>query len=168
MAFEDAFGIDIPDAVCEGLVTPGDVVRYLERRRAEGQPRCLTQRAFHAVRRACVEVLGCERGAVRPTTSWQALLPEVGRRRTWRSLHRAAATHGWPPMRPWQDAPPGQHTVADTARFVARRGPGDDFGLDAGWTRQRIEATVSAIVCEHCGVTSFDWDDSFVNDFGLD
>src|SRR5262245_5086412 len=113
LAFEESFGLPIPNEDAEQLITPGDVVRYFERRLALGNGQCLEQRAFYRLRRASMTVLGQPRGSVRPATRWSDVLPSDGRRRAWRDLGTTAALPHWPRMWPWGSVPSGHETIGE-------------------------------------------------------
>ena len=99
MAFEDAFDVDFPDEVAEGLVTVRDVIDYIYSKVEHSDTKlCLSQRAFHRLRRLMQETLGIERGRIRPATTWETLLPEEQRRELWQRLQVATGAKKWPPL----------------------------------------------------------------------
>ena len=121
MAVEEAFGLAIPDADAQALITPGHVVQYLEARLdpGNGSLACLEQRAFHALRRAGMAVLHRPRAAFRPDTRWEDVLPPRRRRRTWKLLHHATGVVAWPSMWLWGKVPAPCATLEGTARYLA-------------------------------------------------
>ena len=85
MAFEDEFGIDIPDEDAIQMVTVGDVFEWLKPRIATTDPiACLTQRVFYQLRRALVQNYSLKRSEIAPETRLTDLL----------SLH--IVEKGWP------------------------------------------------------------------------
>lgn len=98
MAFEESFGITIPDEVAEKMLTPRQVTDYIMNRLgeagAEEDRACLNQRAFHVLRRSFMKVLLIPRKSFRPKTPLKGLLPLrnpqkpflMNRKRGWRRL----------------------------------------------------------------------------------
>lgn len=100
MAFEETFGIDIPDDAAEGIVTVRQAIDFIygQVEHRSGSTTCLTQRAFHRLRRSARDVLGVERSLFRPKTEWTALIPERGRREAWSRLGAAVGVSEWPSL----------------------------------------------------------------------
>lgn len=88
-AFEEAFGIEIPDEEAEKMRTPGNVVEYFCQHVPMVRPRtCITRLAFRRVRDALREVLGTPNARLRPSTPLETLLPLRRRRGDWEELGR--------------------------------------------------------------------------------
>jgi acyl carrier protein len=166
MAVEEAFGIAIPDEDAQELLTPGDLVRYLERRLGQGEGSCLEQRAFYSLRRAGMSVLRQPRGSFRPDTRWDAILPSKRRRRAWQLLHHATGVVPWPRLSLWGSIEGGQTTLGDTARYLATHAAVALQRPGVGWSRAQIEAGVRQLMAENLGVADFDWEQKFVDDLG--
>ena len=99
MAFEEAFGIEIPDDAAESIVTVRDAIDHIYARvEHAAAPACLTQRAFYRVRQALQNELGIERSRVRPATAWTSLIPLDHRRQDWARLGRALGYRNWPTL----------------------------------------------------------------------
>lgn len=76
LAFEEEFGVDIPNDDAERMVTVGDVFEWLKVRLASADPiACLTQRIFYKLRRALVENYSLQRRSITPDTRLTDLLP---------------------------------------------------------------------------------------------
>jgi hypothetical protein len=167
MAVEEAFGLAIPDKDAHGLTTPGHLVTYLERRLVAGQGACLEQRAFHALRRAGMAVLGLPRARLRPETRWDDVLPVEKRRRAWKLLHRATGIVAWPGMSFWRGRPEHE-TVGDTARFIATYAAAALQPPTAGWSRPQIEAIVRGLMARQLGIVEFEWHHRFADELRVD
>lgn len=75
MAFEEEFGLDIPDSDAEKMVTVGLAYEWFKDRVASADPvSCLTQRVFYKLRRALVKNYGLDRNEVAPDTRLTDLL----------------------------------------------------------------------------------------------
>ena len=97
MSFEEKFAITIPDEEAEKMVMPRHVIDYIYRQVQRSDSKvCLTQRAFHRLRRAAQTELRAERRDVRPDTLWEALVPREGRRDAWSRLQQSVAVASWP------------------------------------------------------------------------
>ena len=167
MALEEAFGIAIPDEDAQILLTPGDVVRYLERRLGQGQGSCLEQRAFYALRRAGINVLNQPRESFRPETQWDAILPSKRRRRAWQLLHHVTGVVPWPRLWWWGSIEGGQVTIGDTARYLATHAAANLQRPGVGWSRSQIETAIRRLMAEHLAIVDFEWEQKFVDDLGV-
>lgn len=165
LAVEDTFCVAISDADAAGILTPGQLVDYLQIRiPADAEPVCTTQRAFYRVRAAASHVLGTAPRRVEPTTRWNTLLPFRRRRQAWHLLHRAVGTPNWPQRMPWNTMETA--TVGGTARYLAVSSPMSFTQPGGGLPRRAIERTVAALMARHLAVSEFRWDQRFVRDLG--
>jgi acyl carrier protein len=89
MEIEEAFGITIPDAEAEKILTIGDAYRYILAK-MEGPPMttpgCLSAAAFYRLRRQLMGLLRIERRRIRPASRLEDLVPERHRRAEWQRL----------------------------------------------------------------------------------
>jgi hypothetical protein len=167
MVVEDAFGVPIPDNNARSIATPGQLVDYLvSQLPLADHSTCREQRAFHALRRAGIQVLQQPRTAFTTTTRWAELLPEDRRRHAWRVLRHAVGASKWPTLLPWTRYPIGQKTLGDTARYLAAYVP--SAWQVEGWTRGDIEVVVRRLMAEELFIKQFNWDDEFVRDLKCD
>lgn len=90
MAVEEKFGIEITDPEASDIRTVGDMKRLvrskLEVIDAAG---CLTQRAFHLIRRNAVAEFRVRHSELRPDTPLEAAIPESTRRESWNHFQAA-------------------------------------------------------------------------------
>jgi acyl carrier protein len=106
MAFEETFGVEIPDDAAETMLTVRDVIDYMYarvkesewREAKEGKAACLTQHTFYRVRKAAISELGVDRDKIRPMARWDELIPRSSRREAWKHFQRALATSSLPPL----------------------------------------------------------------------
>jgi hypothetical protein len=168
LATEEAFQIAIPDSDAEKLLTPADVVDYVLARVGLGpESACLEQRAFYRLRHASMRLFRAERSAIEPGTRWESVLPTRDRRHNWRLLHQATGTPQWPRLTLLGKLPTAVETVGGTARYLATEATAALKGGTA-WSREEVETTVRRLMKEQLGVTSFQWDQQFVKDLGVD
>ena len=90
MAVEEKFGIIITDEEATKTLTVGDL-KHLVRAKldvadADG---CLTQRAFHLIRKNATAEFGILRRNLRPDTTLEAVVPHSNRRESWRNFQVA-------------------------------------------------------------------------------
>jgi acyl carrier protein len=106
MAFEETFGVEIPDKAAEQMLTVRDVIDFMyarmqerELREAkEGKPACPTQHAFYRLRQAALSQLSINRSDFRPKARWETLIPKSNRREAWTRLQQALETASLPPL----------------------------------------------------------------------
>lgn len=120
LAYEDAFGMQIPDEAAAQMQTPRDVINYvLPRLSSAGYAPCLHVSAFYLIRHGFSTQLRVPSRNVRLKTPLDELVPEDERPTTW---HTLALTLGINPRarlsrRPWPElSRPGW---VDAAIFLA-------------------------------------------------
>lgn len=87
MAIEEAFDIQIEDAVAECLLTPRDVIDFVALKTSRSQTfECLTQRAFNQLRAGFIHHAKLDRRKVKPKTRISELIARDGRRRIIRQI----------------------------------------------------------------------------------
>jgi hypothetical protein len=87
------------------------VVDYVMRHLRVPEGSCLTQTAFYRLRKAAVSCLAVRRGAVRPATPWNDVLPRWRRSRAWNQIVDGCEMALRPPRR--------NETIGDTATSAA-------------------------------------------------
>jgi acyl carrier protein len=98
IAFEEAFGVAIEDAAAEKMLTPKDVIDYIEQRRGIGTRKlCLSRRAFHKVRERLMEI-GIARSAIRLGTPLSQIFVEENRRVLWMRARGQLPINQWPDL----------------------------------------------------------------------
>lgn len=186
MGWEEAFGIDIPDAAVERMQTVRDASEWIAARvGAWPLGPCRTRRAFHRLRRVLGGELGVPRGAVRPDTRivellsathlpparWNALREQLGP--GW-MISRGdggegflAKLEGWSRDSAWR-ARRGKETAGDVARDLAAHDA--DLRPAAGhpWSREAVALMVRRVTIDEIGVYGFSDHAAFVEDLGVD
>lgn len=98
---EDCFGITIPDEDAEKLDTVSDCFEYVRQRvPVSNSTDCLSAKAYYRLRRALVNLLKCDRTAIRPETRFDVLFPRETRRAQWAELGRLLGLKLFPLQRP--------------------------------------------------------------------
>jgi len=99
MAVEEKFDVAIPDEDAVKLTTPRLLMTYVERQLSiRKSSECLSQRAFHRLRRAAVWTLGVERHQFSINSRLEDLVPKKDRRRLWTSYGAAVEFDRWPEL----------------------------------------------------------------------
>jgi hypothetical protein len=166
MAFEEAFGVEIPNTEAERMRTPRDVVDFVCTRVPVGPSGpCETQRAFYRLRRALRTALPDT--AVRPATRAR----DLANRESWPVLwERARGADGgadWPDVR-WRRWPLGAPgTMRALALELVPRVTPPEPGSGGMWTRERIGLRVRQVMAHELGITDFAMRDEFVRDMGI-
>src|SRR4051794_203891 len=102
MAFEEAFGLSIPDEAASEMITPRQTIDYIESHVTTAPAtHCLTQRVFYRLRRGIRTALG-EGLPLHPGTK----VREIAERRDWPGLwtkvRDIAGGPSWPDRIPWR------------------------------------------------------------------
>lgn len=142
MAWEEGLGIDIPNEMAEGMITPAIVIDWISRQvgaSGECSP-CFSMVEFHRVREQHFSKNGVPRRAVK----LNSLMPDA-----------------WITSRTVRDEV--QHRVGIRAKAVMKRRK-----LDPRWKRSEVREVVREIVREQIGVQEFSDQDHFIRDLGID
>jgi hypothetical protein len=174
MRIEETFGIAIPDSAASRLLTPNDVTDYiLTRVEVSDAPLpCLTQKAFHLLRRSFTRTLQTPRKTFRPDATLKSLLPDEGAEDAWASIGREVGVKGWPSaFRPrWLRAlmPQDCQSVRGLIDHVLTHDPLGVRGDERRWTRGQVEDVLRRVIEDETGVKDFTGASRFVDDMGLD
>jgi hypothetical protein len=168
MAFEEAFGIDIPNATAERLETPRHVVDYLCTvvPVAPSGP-CATQQTFFRLRRALrLAVEGAPH--LRTRTRIRDLTTRQEWPAAWQRARAAAGEPEWPDV-PWGRWPgSGAETLRRLALRLVPPVVAPDISRGETWTRERIGLRVREVIVDEIGIADFSMRDEFVRDLKLD
>jgi acyl carrier protein len=161
MGWEEALGVSLSDAETPSLRTPRQAVQFLAAKlnAVEEVRPCLTQRAFHHLRRSLM-ASGVPRTAIRPDAKLKVLLQRHGADsglETWRDSE-AGSLLGQ--MKGSTTAGEAARMLALTPGSPARRG-------DRSWSRCEIREVVRSIIIEVMGADDFHDDSDFVRDIGI-
>lgn len=169
MAWEEVFGISIPDADACNLLTPRNAVDYICAKldAKDSTEPCLAMATFHAVRRLLSETVSIPAKEVRLSSKLQDLFHSSSRRSHWASFARQAGTSFT--TGPWGLKAMffGPKTVEDLVfELLSRRAA--SFRKLTTWSRPQVREVVRDIVREQVGVRRFSDHDEFVRDLGID
>jgi len=101
MAVESTFGISIPDADTEEMLTPALLIQYVQsavQAKPEAKP-CLSQRAFHSVRKDLMNVLSAKRNEIALDTKICKLFPKALRADKWEQFRQVSNIASLPDLR---------------------------------------------------------------------
>ena len=169
MGFEAAFGIVIPDAVAEEMITPRHTIDYVASSLGTSPVvQCLTQQLFYRLRRGLHSVLA-KYVNVHPATPIREITNKREWPQIWSRIRETAGEPNWPERVPWKGwLVEGPETFRDLTIYVAVHLPSPDLTRMEPWTRERIELVVRRVVWETIRVQGFKLDDQYVRDLGVD
>jgi hypothetical protein len=174
VGLEEAFEIQIPDSDLVSLTTPRLLIDYLHSRLPKGhERRCLSQRAFYAVRQEMVARLGLARPELRPNTELLSVLPSPHVQVAWNEIGESLGYPNWARARGsnWfarTFLPNRPRTLGDAARYVAVVTPAKVKPADEGWSWAEVAAVVAGQLRHHFDIRQYALDDRFVEDLGMD
>jgi acyl carrier protein len=168
MAFEEVFGLEIPNAAAARMRTVRDVIDYVAARKPSvPATACSTQQTFYVIRRALGPVAGRHR-RLTPDTRLGELSDREGWPRIWERV-RTKGGSAWPASVPqkswWRDGP---QTLGELTLFVEASRKRTPHPAGEPWTRDAVTGTVRQVIYEEQGIWKVHLDDSFVEDLGLD
>ena len=99
LAVEEKFGISISDEEACAIRTVGELHRCVVSKLAmSDKSTCLTQKAFHLLRRNVISQFDIPRGNFRPDTLLESVIPRTGRREQWFLLQSNVGATRWPAL----------------------------------------------------------------------
>ena len=167
MAWEESFGISIPDAEAAVTRTPRMATELICREVAavERPGICLSQRAFYRLRRSFQHVLACPRSSLLPQTRVVDLVPPKDRRQIWQTLASELNANLFPK---YLFGGLGRTTLADLTRTLVARHPQTLRDPRRPWAKRHVREVVRAIITDQLGIPQFSDDADFVYDLRVD
>ncbi len=99
MAVEERFGISISDEEAQEIRTVDDMFQcVINKVTVSNRSSCLTQKAFHLLRRSAKELFNVPRDQFWPDTQLDLIIPRRSRREDWRRLQLAVGATEWPKL----------------------------------------------------------------------
>lgn len=99
MAVEEKFGISISDEEAQEVLTVGDMKRLVRAKLdITDSAGCLTQRAFHLIRKNAITEFGLPRRTLRPDSRLDDVIPRINRRQTWQRFQLALGVAEFPEL----------------------------------------------------------------------
>jgi len=99
MAVEERFGINISDEEAQRIRTVGEMHQcVLNKIAVADKSSCLTQKAFHLLRRTARQLFDVSRPDFRPEAQLNAIIPRHSRRENWRKFQLAVGATNWPKL----------------------------------------------------------------------
>jgi acyl carrier protein len=99
MALEEGFGVTITDADAEACVTPAIVIDLIfGKLRASDERVCVSQRAFHLLRKAMTRTLRIPRQSVALSADVRSFIAGRSERQVWNDLKTAVQARSWPAL----------------------------------------------------------------------
>jgi acyl carrier protein len=166
LAWEHAFGVEVPDPAAARMYTPRDIIDYFWAKLPHTPDQvCVTQSAFYRLRRAMAAVLAIPRKRITPSHHIKELLPPKDRQVAWARIGDAVNIAHWPSM-------PSRFGVGPTVGAFVIQLVGSDpraFVDGAhGWSRGNVRAVVRAIMYEEIGLEdTFSDEASFREDLDI-
>jgi hypothetical protein len=101
MAVEEKFGINILDEEAQCIRTVGELHQCVVRKvMVADKSSCLTQKAFHLLRRTARQLFNIPRDQFRPSAPLNVIVPRRSRRKNWRKFQVAVGAANWPKLAP--------------------------------------------------------------------
>jgi hypothetical protein len=169
---EDALAISIPDDIAVTITTPRMLIDYVHGQLPQSRgSRCLSQRAFYAVRRALSERCGIPRAELQPTTEILTVQPIRDSANLWAEVGAALGYAWWPTPRGdgWWARTFLSHrprTLGEVAVQLSTFTPGALKPPGEGWSWHEVRQVVDGLMRTHFALSEYSLDDGFP-DLGL-
>lgn len=170
---EETFSIQIPDRVASELTTPKKVTDFILTQVEESQAPlpCLSQKAFHLLRRGFTERLAFPRQQFHIDTALKEIVPEERRDVVWEVIGLAVGAKKWPAMtRPkWLSfMSPEVQSVRELAEYLVANEPLLVKGAESAWSRAQVWDVLRRVIEDETAARDFSEDSRFVEDMHLD
>jgi hypothetical protein len=101
MAVEERFGIEILDEEAQDIRTVGEMHQCVLRKvLVADKSSCLTQKAFHLLRRTARQLFNVPRDQFRPDAPLNVIVPRRSRRENWQKFQVAVGATNWHKLAP--------------------------------------------------------------------
>jgi len=163
MSWENAFGVTMTPAESQFVSTPREATTLFAMKLSAraGGPN-LSQRVFHRLRRALVEIMGVKRERVRRRTRIRDLVPPAERGR-WAAVQAACGIPRLPA--PGWFSP---KTMEGLVRWAIVHAIRDLKPTGEAWTRAEVRCVVRTLTMDVTGLDEFGDDAEFIRDLGID
>lgn len=170
---EETFSIQIPDRVASELITPRKVTDFILTQVEESQAPlpCLSQKAFHLLRRSFVQHLSLTRQRFRVDTTLREVIPEGKRDDLWKRIGSGVGAKKWPAMSypKWLGfLSPKVQSVRDLVEYLLANEPLVVKGAEVAWSRAQVWEVLKRVIEDETDVTNFSEDSRFIEDMNLD
>ncbi|MDQ3806157.1 MAG: hypothetical protein M3416_20290 [Acidobacteriota bacterium] len=170
---EETFAIQIPGRVAPELTTPGKVTDYILTQVEESPVPlpCLSQKAFHLLRRGFIQHLTLPRRRFRLDTTLNEIVPEESRAEVWKGISSVVGAKKWPAMSrlKWlRFMSPKVQSVRELVEYLVTHEPLIIKGSEVAWSRGQVWDVLKRIIKDETAVTDFSEDSRFVEDMHLD
>lgn len=170
MMTEETFGIEIPNAVAQRLLTPADLVNYIAAQVTTlSVDACQTQQLFYRLRRGFRRQVAALSQTFEPDTPLADILHEDQWDAVWAAVRADVGSDDWPARVQWPGLlAKGPKTVRQLVWHLVEQLPRPRFNDGEAWTRAMIEAQVRRIVYDVTGKVDFRLRANFVKEIGID
>lgn len=167
LAAEETFGIAIPDAEASRMLTPADLIAFVETHVPTAySPECLTQQLFYRLRRGFRTAIPSLSAPFKPDTRLRDVVRKNEWPIVWQNIRTAVGNANWPHQIPLPGLlRDGPSTVRQLIWHLVASLPMPSPGEP--WSRERIEAEVRRILAEILGKKDFPLSARFVGELGV-
>lgn len=170
---EETFSIRIPDRVASELTTPRQVADFILTQVEESRVPlpCLSQKAFHLLRRGFVRHAAIPRRQFRVDATLSQMVPAEGGAQVWRELGAAVGAKRWPAVTRtgWlRFIRLEVRSVRELVEYLVTNEPILVKGSESGWSRGQVWDVLRRVIEEEMAAKDFSEDSRFVEDMHLD
>ncbi|MGJ8676173.1 MAG: hypothetical protein ACSHX0_01510 [Akkermansiaceae bacterium] len=168
MAVEETFGIKISDAAAGDMLTPRNLIEHTYNAvlaRSVNKP-CLSQLAFHRVRRNLCHVAKCNKSEVKLEKKLLSFFPKENRTTLWNEFRQLTRLHNLPNLRFGRGLLFSSMNVKDLVRVQIIQFA-EVLTERNQWSKKEVREVVRIIIYEQLEVPRFSDDDEFIRDLGL-
>ena len=168
MAFEEVFEISISDAEAEAMQTPHDAIEFICKtvQIHEGDSICLSQRAFHQIRRGLTTACSIPRSSISLDVRLLDIFDKKTKQNLWTSFKAHTQFHSLPSLSWGVGKFFKPITVRDVVTHVMTNHI-KQIDNSKVWTKESIREMVRIIISDQLGIDDFSNNDHFIRDLGI-
>lgn len=169
LGWETAFGIEISDSEASALQTPKMAIELISEKVAASRETagiCPSMRAYHLIRKAFQEVLGCERQQMQLDSKLRDILPKKQRQEAWKNIFDFIGMPKPPKFYFGTVTLFRPIAIRDLVDWAVANYPGLFINPDEGWTHSQVRCIVRSIIRDIVGESDFN-DCSTFSEIGI-
>jgi hypothetical protein len=170
LGWETAFGIEISDSEAFILQTPKSAIDLISTKVGASQETvgiCPSIRAYHQLRTAFQESLGCQRKHLKLDSKLRNILPKKQRQEAWKNIFNLIGMPKYPEFNFGTGTLFSPIAIRDLVDWSVARYPGHFIAPDERWTHSQVRCVVRAVIRDIVGESDFNDNSDFYREIGI-
>ncbi|MGL5065257.1 MAG: hypothetical protein ACRC62_35250 [Microcoleus sp.] len=170
LGWETAFNIEISDSEAFALQTPKMAIDLIITKVGASREQvgiCPSIRAYHQIRKAVIEVLGCPRQQIKLNSKLHDIFPKKQRQEAVKKIFDAVGMPESPKFNFGTGILFTPIAIRDLVDWAVARYPSHLIAPEERWTHSQVRCVVRAVIRDIIGESNFHDRSNFIKDIGL-